>query len=125
MSDERKYAEREYVLAQRKAFVAGSNAENAAWMKLLSVNHTSGFDSIDASRKRYPLPKVTRPRVVNDPQELGLEYTVRNGILAHRQNGMKIGFWDAVAGSQIQPTAERCRVWADLLANPTEELECE
>lgn len=61
--------------------------------------------------KEFPLPKIERPRVVRDPEERMLHWTVRNGECA---------LYEVDYPCRFKPTAKRVALWADLLANPTE-----
>lgn len=131
MSDEKKYTERDLVLAKQEAFVEGS---------LLTFRH---FDcslgseaglkwrgSSNLAAERYPLPKVTRPRVVQDPHERGMRWRVlrdkdQHGVTYLEYNAFNTGAdasWRTGLGTYCA-TAERVALWADLLANPTEEVD--
>jgi hypothetical protein len=59
MSTQKLYTEREMVMAQREAFEAGADAYACfvPWK-----------GSAAEAAVRYPLPKVTRPRVVRDAE---------------------------------------------------------
>jgi hypothetical protein len=114
--------EREAVLRERKAFREGA---------LAAVNEPPQWHhQIDtAAARRYPLPRVQRPRVVRDPHDdYEQEWRVVNGRLEFRP---PYGQWgeahkrtDAIYdGSCLFPTPERIRMWADLLTNPTEQVE--
>lgn len=118
MSDNQTVTEREVVLRERKAFLQGIRSTS-----FLMVTDDSYWS--DEAVRRYPLPLITRPRVVKDP-EAGfdqrwrvvdgcLEYAVPNGPWhkAHKRSN-----WSGVE----QPTPARIRLWADLLHNPTEEV---
>jgi hypothetical protein len=111
--------EREAVLRERDAFKQG--AEFAGGYR------DSDLRQIEVAR-RYPLPKVTRPRVVRDPLDASIEWTVLDDHLHWRR---VVGYiaTEWMLGPQGAPlghvTAEMCRVWADLLDNPTETVEAE
>lgn len=63
---------------------------------------------------KYPLPTVTRPRVVKD--EFGTPWRVgADGDLRHQSAGC----WGS---APVRVTMNRVTLWADLLANPTEEV---
>lgn len=114
---EKTYTERELVLAKREAFVAGSEWHASSW--------TGSLAPLEAN-DRYPLPRVTRPRVVRmDRTVPGREFRVSGGNIESRTIGVGLDGqpfrWTALA--QITPTPERIRILADLLANPTEEVE--
>ena len=133
--------EREAVERERAAFLAGcaaaaavvypTSAGDAAKMVAASwpvraADHWADDETIayaeGAAAARYPLPKVTRPRVVQDTTRIeyrlapetadcyaAIEYRSAPGLA-----------WRVV--SDVAATAERVRLWADLLANPTEEV---
>jgi hypothetical protein len=123
--------EREAVLRERAAF-----AEGASWQRYrgpsADVLASARLSLTEAEAAHtYPLPRVTRPRVVRDPHDdYGQEWRVVNGRLEFRP---PYGQWgeahkrtDAIYdGSCLFPTLERIRMWADLLANPTETVEDE
>jgi hypothetical protein len=75
----------------------------------------------DVVAKLYPLPKKTRPRLVEDPGGCG-RWAVKDGIIHLVSMG---GDWESCMDFQFFVTAERVPVWADLLANQTEEVEDE
>jgi hypothetical protein len=112
MSGEKKYSEREMVMAKRAAFVAGNQ-----WV------WKSG--ATDEAEQRYPLPKVVRPRVVKVSG-------VNSPWVAYRLHGSSIQAQeclDACCPHDIRwedvesvPT-HHIRALADLLANPTETVE--
>lgn len=97
-------------------------------------------DSLDGTRwngsdvlaaEMYPLPRVTRPRVVADqcgprgPQE----FRFVDGVFQIRAPGEAwqcLNFGTVLVDSQIHGvgvTPERVALWADLIAHPTEEVE--
>ena len=112
MNDEKKYTEREVILCQQAAFEEGCRAV---------FRHEEGVTSWQGSRtlarKRFPLPKMTRPRVVHDHNDR-CDYRAMNGTIERRDEWQD---WRLV--NDTPPTARRVKLWADLLANPTEEVE--
>lgn len=113
MSDKPTVTEREVVLRERKAYVAG-------WR---DVNR---LDGDMAATRLYPLPSITRPRVVKDPAYPSYEWRVVDGLLEWRRDPYSSG-WVSIetAGGFIgiyAATKQRVAVWADLLSNPTEEV---
>lgn len=127
MSESKMVTEREAVMRERAAFVRGSQFEDEAWREMLRVNHSSGADCIDASRKRYPLPKVERPRVVVETSVHGrtVAWKYEHGALWWR-NPRGSGEWYSLMSprtSEMFITPERVKLLADLLANPTELVE--
>jgi hypothetical protein len=116
--------EREAVLRERNA---AEDAFVAAWGTSLN-----GKSLRDHARQwaadAHPLPRVTRPRVVRDPLDASIEWTVLYDHLHWRRVAGDIAT-EWMRGPQGAPlghvTAELCRVWADLLANPNEDVEAE
>lgn len=131
MSDEKKYTERELVLAKRHAFVDGSYwgykaSQEAAAKSVGVLGAWSRADADMASESAYPFPKVTRPRVVQDPHDSTITYRAVDDLLEYN-DGLR-GFIDIGSTSETwsndnYPTKARVVLWADLLANPTEEVE--
>jgi hypothetical protein len=125
MSNDKTVTEREAVLRERKA------AEDA----FLAGTHTT-FSCSGAARDyarqwavdAHPLPKVTRPRVVRDPHDMNGRWawypTLNEFAYAHPEISDGDFYGPAVYGP-IPVTSERVRIWADLLANPTEDVEDE
>ena len=108
MSDEKRYTEREYVLGLRSAFKAG-----AEWIRRTPI-YTSDRAIANAVTMTYPLPKVTRPRVVR----LGnYDYRIVNGVVQCLFGGT----WQESSIHTVYGT----RVIADLIANPTETVSAE
>lgn len=112
MSDAPKlYTERDLVLAKRAGFVEGltdakmHSATAALW----------SYPAMDRrARRKFPLPKVTRPRVLTDSS--GERWTVRAG---------QIALYTCDLSPRVRPSADRVKLWADLLANPTETVEAD
>lgn len=103
----KKYTEREYVLAQRDAFMAGLADPIQYW----------GKDALQEARKRYPLPRVTRPRVVKDAT--GWEWMLADGSQLRYRASFASDWSDSLnLGAKGRIAALR-----DLLANPTETVE--
>jgi hypothetical protein len=108
VSEEKKHTERDLVMAKREGWVA---SENAA-----SREECYGFCRHEAEMRAaeaFPLPKVTRPRVVTRGQS---QFRVENGVVMARLSNAE--GWRESAFH----TAEWVRTLADLLANPTEEV---
>jgi hypothetical protein len=105
--------EREAVLRERDAV---QRTVVALWDRIKRGDALHNWEGSESLAKRlYPLPLVTRPRVVADPV-LGVQFRwcVRAGMLAR---------YDADRTPYVEPTPERVALWADLLANPTEQVE--
>lgn len=123
MSAEKKYTERDLVLAQRSAFAGGSR-----WLACWCDCNCGGKDypwlTGDQSlrveseaAKRYPLPKVTRPREVKDAE--GDLWSVRDGVLGFRADYTGSEWY----ASDYFNSSEALGALRDLLNNPTEEVE--
>lgn len=116
MSAEKKYTERDLVLAKREAFADGIAFRYAQTLDL--PDHRLHCDTVEA-RRRYPLPKVTRPRVVRvEGRQRDMEYRVIGNDVQFRSTKHKGADWQS---SSLTPSA--LRELADLLANPTETVE--
>lgn len=112
--------EREAVLRERAAFENGVNSmfiENAVPATSETSEACSRLEAEAATR--YPLPKVTRARVLKNDTVFGsaYEFTVIDGTIKERLYG---GSWKTPSGWLL--TADVVDAWADLLANPTEEV---
>ena len=116
MTDSAKYTERALVLAQREAFVAGVDARYDQSVRPNRLSCVGEFDKHCASVAaclRYPLPKVTRPRVLTD--QYGTSWRVRDGQLEMKPTesiSWTVAYRHGVAA-----------LFRDLLANPTEEVD--
>jgi hypothetical protein len=111
--------EREARLRERAAFLAGAK-------KALEVAQYGGFpwDGAEVTAEgRYPLPKVTRPRVITENS--GISYSVilygARSVIQFRYP--KSDLWMSTIPESFTIDAVRAAIWADLLANPTEEVE--
>lgn len=120
MSDEAMVTERDAVERERAAYTEGAKwawRTNYAECTGARFNHNGHVDR--AAAYRYPLPTITRPRVVKDPHSADIVWRCDGGVLQYRQGNhewsMGPGYWYAFP--------ERVRLWADLLANPTEEVD--
>ncbi len=69
-----------------------------------------------AAARLYPMPHVSRPRVVTDASKR--EWRVVDGKLEYRGEDHRP--WSNAEGCSFFITSERVRILADLLANPTE-----
>lgn len=110
-------SERDAVLRERAAFEHGFRLARGGVGLVLYAPH-------EAARV-YPLPKVTRPRVLKDP-EGNYEYRITGDGEVQFRHTSDIGEWIDLTGAPMwvgNMTVARVRVWADLLANPTEEVE--
>lgn len=128
MADEKTYTEKEVVLRERKAFYSGYVALN--WCSC-EASEVCGTCQAETNR-RYPLPKVTRPRVVIDAGGAGVrEWRYVEGQIQTRVRGTTHWFClahgDAFAAKAVQHedvgfawTPERINMLAKLIADPTE-----
>lgn len=112
--------EREKQLARREGFI---NAH-----RLASPPHVDGscsfcsgdrcFRCEELAARLYPLPKVERPRVVDDPKTAGYSWRCVNGSLEVRNAFADKPVWTE-AKAWI-PHPERVAMWNGLLASPSE-----
>lgn len=126
MSDEKKYTEREMVLAKRTAFVMGAAALHIQAEIPDTARASNAVDRVTDSAfvaSRYPLPKKRVGRVVRST-ETGFRYELWNheggGITIVTDSGIKLH--DAGSHVRCLPLVDVPLI-ADLLANPTEEVE--
>jgi hypothetical protein len=123
VSDEKKYTECEVVRRERDAF------ERGCWTVLRHQRDGGSWPgSLPLAAERYPFPKVTRPRVVRDPHTT--EFNWSTAPRADLKEGhlrvvsvTRLGMRTHESLANVHVTDERVKVWADLLANPTEEVE--
>lgn len=121
MSAEKLYTGRELAEAERRAFVHGLDVR-------ATLPERWDGNAAEAAR-RYPLPTVTRPRVVQDAQ--GVLWRVQLGkgdtvLVEYTERG--IPDWrdfNSLRAGAPGISRERVALWADLLARPTEEVEAE
>lgn len=103
---------KELILAQREAYVRG----------IKEALRTNGWHPVESgieieAAKKYPLPKITRPRVVIENGSYGSEYKIEHDNILVRRNLHESYYANVWYG--IIPM----NVIKDLLANPTEEVE--
>lgn len=108
-------SERDAVKRERQAYVLGcrSGVEGDRW----GADDLRGAE-VEASCM-FPLPKVTRPREVTCKGCGNYKFRVVGGFIHER--GPMDGVWHEVSTWNIG--AEMVAMFADLLANPTEEVE--
>jgi uncharacterized pyridoxal phosphate-containing UPF0001 family protein len=112
MADDKKYTERELILAKREAFERG-----AKWRFVRAIDESKAYSALadeeyeTVTAQRYPLPKVTRPRVEPLP---GGKYRVLNGVLQ-----VNIGDDWRRAGWTVEEISKLYK----LIADPVEEVE--
>lgn len=118
MSDEKTYTEREVVERERRAV---ERTIDELWHYLRTAIPFGEWNGAQPlARRLYPLPTVTRPRVVTDTK--GRQWKVEDDILLTRHES---SLW--LAAEDVRDafwfSRERIRLWADLIANPTETVE--
>ena len=118
------FTEKEKVLAQRAAWVAG-----AEFCRIRDIVTVSTIER--EANSRYPLPKVTRRRVVVDPH-IAAEWKLGDEELMWRRTGETKSCrlpdareWQFAFVNRLAPTKERVALWADLLANSDEVVDDE
>ena len=109
MSDEKTYTERDIVLAKREG-----------WVRHCVALCGNREDAEKYAAREFPLPRVTRPRVVVGPSPRTWNWKFEAGAYWFRATGH--GSWER-ANPSWEPDPELVTLWADLLANPTEEVE--
>lgn len=118
MTDEKKYTQRDMVLAQRTAFEEGAHwAWDGHWRR-----DTRPDEYAEAAIQRYPIPKISRPRVMVDRWGMAWKYE-------------RESFWYSLGTNPIEwkhndedsvvheLTPGRVALWNNLLARPTEEVD--
>lgn len=112
---EKKYTQRDLVMAKRAAFADGYYASRPA----------TAYDwCYGEAKRRYQLPKVTRPRVVRDKEWFRAEWKSDGcNIFWRLDRGAWSRYPESIDRALAWPDKARVAIWADLLANPTEEVE--
>lgn len=109
----------------RIARQAADSAINHAWPWISSVGRSPWIGSDAIKDRLYPLPKVTRPRVLKD--RFGVDWRMAGNVLENRERDGRE--WRTTLaptdcdGTSYLGTADRVKLWADLLARPNEEVE--
>lgn len=122
-------SEVEAVKRERAAFFAGSAWQNSyeatARRQARELNPESkllgrhcGADVRDEAAREYPLPKISRPRVVYRGD---FAWKVEDGRFWFRLG--ESGDWHGIVFGPV--TVKLVHFWNDLAANPTEEVEAE
>lgn len=110
--------ERQAIERERAAFVTGASYQ---WQRGCGYSGDwAANKAAIAARELYPLPKVKRQRVVND--RAGISYRAIDGFIEWQLTSDKWCRYSCHGAVPI-PTSERVKLWADLLANPTEEVD--
>ena len=111
--------ERQAAFRERAAF-----AEGVTWERARGPRWSDGAQTI--AERHYPLPRITRPRVVQD--STGVYWRV---VVAHDDARIEYAelfapgrFTDVTCFRPGMPgvSPERVALWADLLARPTEDV---
>ena len=106
-------------LTRREAEIARS-AATRAWES--AQGYMPGA-VVDAIARAFPIPKVKRPRVLEDPHDADFRWRCVAGKHECRTPG---GEWvSPIWGYLSTYTPERAALWADLLAKPEEEVDVE
>lgn len=118
MSDEKKYTERDLVMAKREGFL-----EAHSWAR---VGIAGDHEAERLAATKYPLPKRTQRREAIDPHTDSRvwSFDVDRPRIVWRWKARRDVLWTSdLAGVFVTP--ERVALWADLIANPTEEVDDE
>lgn len=110
--------EREAVLREREAYRAGIAAERAVVCERMRIGKPM------PAAERYPLPKVTRPRVVRE-RDGEVEWTLIGGQLHWRWTREGNAPWMAGPRGVVMGdvTPAMARAWDDLFTTPTETVD--
>lgn len=109
MADDKRYTERDLILAKREGYAKGLSA--------LYSTRDERVAEFEAAA-RYPMPTVTRVRRVPDPNGVpGLLWTFQDGRLVPWMSG-----FNSQDSTPYPMTAERIRMAYDLMQHPTEEV---
>lgn len=122
--------EREAVKRERAAWIAGARETSPSIIADMQGEVGADFWQ-NAAKRRYPLPKVTRPRVVVDGDRD--EWRIKDGALQFRyESRAKVYGAEDEGWQEPTPSAFNSANWvrvqpalADLLANPLETVEAE
>jgi hypothetical protein len=128
MTDPKTLSEKEAVMRERVAFAKGMR-ENRCDPQVCACPACA--TAIHEATRRYPLPRIRRPRVVADNREgHRREFRVFEGQMQTRS--IRQPYWSCVEnghtnadGTGLAIDAVRVKLWADLLASPLEEVEAE
>lgn len=116
--DEKRYTERDLILAKREVY-ADLLCAAVGWSREGAEQKATGA---------FPFPKRTRPRVLTEQDGRGLSFRFTGdptnpfALFEYSVSGGREWRQTCSAESKLTVTAERVRIMADLLANPTEEV---
>jgi hypothetical protein len=114
--------ERDAILRERAAYVRGFHTTVSNCNTRIENQYAPArADSERFARELYPLPRVTRPRVVYDKQQALWRCVA--GYVEVKLRGEKD--FSKLAGTILYMTDERIAILDDLRANPTEEVEAD
>ena len=121
MTQDKTLSEREAVLRERQAWIAGQEA--ACWRDPATEAQAMRRVVTEAAA-RYPLPTVERPRILWDSQSVAWRVVEGDTIQWTYHPDVPEGWLNAEIGQgHMFITAERVKMLADLLARPTETRE--
>jgi hypothetical protein len=120
MADAKMVSEREAILRERAAVNEALRVLcQRGGERFLGALPQDWEGSLTFAAKLHPLPQVERPRVVPDGQ--GLAWRMVCGLLEFRwEQEPRDRNWYKATENVVEITHPRIRLWADLLANPTE-----
>jgi hypothetical protein len=117
---EKLYTKRDLILAKRLAYAEAHVLGMLASARFMGTLAEANEAANRYVRNKYPLPKVERPRVVQDPKYPDVQWRSVGGLLEVMQR-VDPGFRPVRADFEAWTFSyERLAVWSDLLANPTE-----
>ena len=112
MSDEKRYTERDLILAKR---------EGARVALFTPVSGCTAQQAIDTANRLFPLPKVTRARVVRAKVgPFGFDWRLVKNTLEYANPEEED--WEPYKVERGE-WADIAKILNDLLANPTEEVD--
>lgn len=126
MSEPKMISEREAALRERKAYADGVRCLFAE-PEISAGAGSVANRVVSRANERYPLPKVVRPRVLYDSESniSGAQWSVsETGHLRFRESPKApwLAYGDFLYTGYAAPLPNRVKLWAELLANPTEEV---
>lgn len=107
--------ERERIVLQREAFIAGARRMYLETNDRFAIDHTTLAKIERAARAQFPMSSVDIPRVAHDPTLEDYEWKAGSSMIYVRYKG---GAWK-VPDDAVAITPARVNLWADLFARPT------
>ncbi len=127
MTDPKTVTEREAVKREQRAFAKGWVAKEIGGgleTCLCSVCEDKRSGVMDRAAKVYPLPKVTRPRVVMDPESDLWQFRMAGAVMYEARSRMTEGGpWGEWQNFAHTMTVDRARALVELADNPSEEVD--